>query len=153
MESITTAWNGEIVVHFDGRERMLRPSFRAIMDAEHLADASLITVSREFATGSPRVTTMAAVITACLTAGGARSPSTGQPYTLHEVGTAIMQDGRMSSWAEVVAALISHMLSGGQAGRAVLGEASVSIRNGLVLRIDGIPATSGNGPDTGPLPS
>jgi hypothetical protein len=147
------AWNGELVVLIDGRERTLRPSIKSAMDIERLANCSVLEIAREFEACSPRITSVAATATACLNAGGSRSSVTLQPYTIEEVGELIIAGGNMSAWMEIAAALISHLMSGGKAGRAALGEASTSIRSGLLLRIDGTSVGPTSGQTIGQAPS
>jgi hypothetical protein len=147
-------WQGEIVVTIGGHERTLRPSWAALKRIEREA-GPLFDLLDAFARGRASLSAVVSIITACLEAGGARSPVTGYAYTEAEVYP-LITGKNVVPWVEIAAALASHLGTSGTAGRALLGEASRSVLAGIIRRIDGqavtAPALTGPAITDLPLP-
>lgn len=134
-------WNGEIVVLFNNVERTLRPSIRAIMEIERLAGIGIVPISDNFKTGNLRITDMVCILTGCLNTSGQLSDTTGKPYTVLEVGDIIYKANELAAFIEISTALLLHMISGGEHGKAVLGKEKRAIKAGIVLKVDRQTAT------------
>jgi hypothetical protein len=129
-------WNGEIVILFNNVERTLRPSIRAIMEIERLSGIGIVPMSDNFKTGNLRLTDIVCIVTGCLNTAGQLSDTTGKPYTVLEVGDIIYKANEMAAFIEISTALLLHMISGGEHGKAVLGKEKRAIKAGIVLKVD-----------------
>lgn len=140
------AWNGEMVADLDGVELTLRPTFGAVRQIENITGRSLLVLNGEFEIGAPRLSTIATVVACGANAAKALNPATKMPWTVDEIGERILGP-TLTAWAEIACALLGHLLSQGQQGRAAVGEASAAVLSGLLKQIDGRPVTPS--PSTG----